>query len=250
MPYVTAQAHASGVADVTVQGADQAEYNVRANITVLDDFTFTYAVAGAPASRREIWAATQVFVSPSLSAPPLAMLAEAMVNGAPPVVSDRAGAPDLLGGGTRRIIACYAPDFVVAATMAQIRNQANIAITDAPIIDESNQANTRIRIDTAKIYAIREISVQGQVKSPQRVVLPAESTMSVLEAVTKCGGFTDTAKGTEVRVTRIGPDGKVKVFVVDVDSLIKGKNKAKSEDDSLLLLPGDIIYVPERFVWF
>ena len=55
-------------------------------------------VAGAPASRREIWAATQVFVSPSLSAPPLAMLAEAMVNGAPPVVSDRAGAPDLLGG--------------------------------------------------------------------------------------------------------------------------------------------------------
>jgi len=97
-------------------------------------------------------------------------------------------------------------------------------------------------------YAIREISVQGQVKIPQRVVLPAEATMTVLEAVTKCGGFTDTAKGTEVRVTRIGPDGKVKVVIVDVDSLIKGKNKARSEDDSLLLLPGDIIYVPERLI--
>ena len=101
---------------------------------------------------------------------------------------------------------------------------------------------------TVEVYAVREISVQGQVKNPQRVVLPAESTMTVLEAVTKCGGFTDTAKGTEVRVTRIGPDGKVKVFVVDIDSLIKGKNRAKPEDDSLLLQPGDIIYVPERII--
>ena len=107
--------------------------------------------------------------------------------------------------------------------------------------------NPQVTINV-EIYAIREISVQGQVKSPQRVVLPAESTMSVLEAVTKCGGFTDTAKGTEVRVTRIDAEGKVKTFVVDVDSLIKGKHKAKSEDDSLLLMPGDIIYVPEKII--
>jgi len=101
---------------------------------------------------------------------------------------------------------------------------------------------------TVEVYAVREITVQGQVKNPQRVVMPAESTMSVLEAVTRCGGFTDSAKGTEVRVTRVSPDGAVKVFVVDVDSLIKGKGRAKSEDDSLLLAPGDIIYVPERMI--
>ena len=101
---------------------------------------------------------------------------------------------------------------------------------------------------TVEGYAVREISVQGQVKNPQRVVLPPEATMTVLEAVTKCGGFTDTAKGTEVRVTRVGPDGKVQVFIVDIDSLIKGKDRAKSDDDSLLLLPGDIIYVPERII--
>jgi len=101
---------------------------------------------------------------------------------------------------------------------------------------------------TVEVYAVREISVQGQVKNPQRVALPAESSMTVLEAITKCGGFTDSAKGTEVRITRVGPDGNVKVFTVDIDSLIKGKNRAKSEDDSLLLLPGDIIYVPERLI--
>lgn len=107
--------------------------------------------------------------------------------------------------------------------------------------------NPQVTINV-ETYAIREITVQGQVRNPQRVALPAESTMTVLEAVAKCGGFTDTAKGTEVRVTRTDPDGQLKVFTVDVDSLIKGKNKAKSEDDSLLLMPGDIVYVPERII--
>ena len=101
---------------------------------------------------------------------------------------------------------------------------------------------------TVEVYAVREISVQGQVKNPQRVMLPPESSMTVLEAITKCGGFSDSAKGTEVRVTRVDADGKVKVFIVDIDSLIKGKDRAKSEDNSLLLLPGDIIYVPERMI--
>jgi polysaccharide export outer membrane protein len=123
---------------------------------------------------------------------------------------------------------------------------AEQAIADA-YRDGRYLRNPQVTINV-EVYAVREISVQGQVKIPGRLVLPAESTMTVLEAVTKCGGFTDTAKGTEVRVTRIDADGKVKVFVVDVDSLIKGKNKAKSEDDSLLLLPGDIIYVPERLI--
>lgn len=125
--------------------------------------------------------------------------------------------------------------------------EAEQAIADA-YRDGRYLRNPQVTINV-EVYAIREISVQGQVKNPQRVVLPAESTMTVLEAVTKCGGFTDTAKGTEVRVTRIGADGKeVKVFIVDVESLIKGKNKAKAEDDSLLLQPGDIVYVPERII--
>lgn len=37
-------------ADITHQGAAQAEYNVRANITVVDEFTYTFAVSGAPAT--------------------------------------------------------------------------------------------------------------------------------------------------------------------------------------------------------
>lgn len=101
---------------------------------------------------------------------------------------------------------------------------------------------------TVEVYSPREVSIQGQIKTPGRYILPIEQTMTVLELVTKANGFTDTAKGTAVSVTRINADGTKQVFTVDVESLIKGKDRAKATDNSLLLLPGDIVYVPERLI--
>jgi polysaccharide export outer membrane protein len=99
-------------------------------------------------------------------------------------------------------------------------------------------------------YAPREVSIQGQVKNAGRYALPIESTMSVLDLVTKAGGFTDTAQGTNVKITRIMPDGTTKVISLDVESLIKGKSDAKTneENNALLLQPDDIVYVPERII--
>ncbi|MFZ1057321.1 MAG: polysaccharide biosynthesis/export family protein, partial [Opitutaceae bacterium] len=99
-------------------------------------------------------------------------------------------------------------------------------------------------------YAAREVSIQGQVKSPGRYPLPVESSMSVVDLVTRAGGFTDTAQGTAVRVTRIQPDGSTKVITLDVESLIKGKSDAKTNEDNnaLILEPDDIVYVPERII--
>jgi polysaccharide export outer membrane protein len=99
-------------------------------------------------------------------------------------------------------------------------------------------------------YAPREVSIQGQVKNPGRYPLPVESSMSVLDLVTKAGGFTDTAQGTGVRVTRILPDGTTKVITLDVESLIKGRSDAKTneQNSALVLEPDDIVYVPERII--
>jgi polysaccharide export outer membrane protein len=99
-------------------------------------------------------------------------------------------------------------------------------------------------------YAPREVSINGQVKNPGRFPLPVESSMTVLDLVTKAGGFTDTAQGTEVRVTRILPDGSTRVITLDVESLIKGKGNTKNneENSALLLEPDDIVYVPERII--
>ena len=97
-------------------------------------------------------------------------------------------------------------------------------------------------------YAAREVSIQGQVRSPGRYPLPIETSMTVLELVTRAGGFTDTAKGTAVNITRVTPDGKKQVFTIDVDSLLKGKDRANINDNSLMLEPGDIVFVPERII--
>jgi polysaccharide biosynthesis/export protein len=97
-------------------------------------------------------------------------------------------------------------------------------------------------------YAPRAVTVDGSVKNPGPIPLPTESTLTVYQAIIRAGGFTDIAKGTAVTVTRILPDGTKKVFTIDVDSLIKGKGRTREQDDTLLLEPGDIIYVPERLI--
>lgn len=101
---------------------------------------------------------------------------------------------------------------------------------------------------TVEEYAPREVSILGQVRNPGKYALPVESTLTVVELVTRAGGFTDIGKGTEVRVTRIGPDGQETNFTVDVESVIRGRGKSRVEDNSMLLEAGDIVYVPERFI--
>jgi polysaccharide export outer membrane protein len=108
--------------------------------------------------------------------------------------------------------------------------------------------NPQVTINVEE-YAQREVSIQGEIRNPGRYPLPAETVMTVLDLVTRAGGFNDTAKGTEVKVTRFTPDGRVaKVFVVNVESIIKGKGARKADDTSLELEPGDVIFVPQRII--
>jgi polysaccharide export outer membrane protein len=130
--------------------------------------------------------------------------------------------------------------------LGQIKVQ-NLTINDAEkIIENAYRDGRYLRSPqvtiTVEEYAPREVSIQGQVRNPARYTLPIEQTMTVLELVTRAGGF------TAVSVTRIKDDGTKEVFSVDVESLIKGKNRATAGDNSLILLPGDIVYVPERFI--
>jgi polysaccharide export outer membrane protein len=101
---------------------------------------------------------------------------------------------------------------------------------------------------TVEEYSRHEIQVLGEVRNPGKFDLPIESTLTLVEAIGRAGGFTDIAKGTEVRVTRIGPDGHETNVTVDVESIIRGRGKSKVEDNSMVLRPGDIVFVPQRMI--
>lgn len=130
---------------------------------------------------------------------------------------------------------------------------AGLTVNDAQRVIETSYRDGRfLRSPKVTIsvedYAPRTVTVDGQVKTPGPVSLPAESTLTVYQAIIRAGGFTDVAKGSAVTVTRVLPDGSKKVFTVDVDSLIRGKDSSRTEDKTLQLEPGDIIYVPERLI--
>ncbi len=126
------------------------------------------------------------------------------------------------------------------------RDQAQKAIETA-YIDGQYLRHPQATV-TIEQYAERVVSIQGQVKNSGQYVLPDETTYSVVELVTKAGGFTDIAKGTDVIITHSTADGKKEVRHVDVQDIIKGKGTLKPNDPRLLLQPGDIVFVPEKII--
>lgn len=91
-------------------------------------------------------------------------------------------------------------------------------------------------------YAPKDIMVLGQVTKQGKQVLPPESRgIPVIEAITTAGGFTRIAKSDAVRITRKDDTGAEKTFTVDVEKMLAGKG-----GEAFLVLPGDVVFVPER----
>lgn len=98
---------------------------------------------------------------------------------------------------------------------------------------------------TIKSYVEQDVTVMGQVKNPGQVSFPRESSrMSIVEAISRAGGFSGVAKKTAVRVTRGKGSSRERTDEVNVYDLMEGDRKAQGQN--YLLRPGDIVFVPER----
>ena len=80
----------------------------------------------------------------------------------------------------------------------------------------------------------QKVHVTGFVKNPGS--FPYEAGMTVIQAITAAGGFTQLASTNGVKVTRAEVEEPYKI---PVDSIRRG------ESPNFLLQPGDIVYVPE-----
>ena len=89
-----------------------------------------------------------------------------------------------------------------------------------------------------KEFNSKKVHVLGQVSKPGS--FPYADHMSIIQAITEAGGFTDRAAKNAVNVTR-RMDGRDKRVVVEVDEIGKGRKP------NFNLAPNDIVYIPEAF---
>ena len=92
-------------------------------------------------------------------------------------------------------------------------------------------------------YGNKQVFVLGEVKSPGSYELPTESDLTVLEAITKAGGFSNVAAKDRTKVIRTTPDGKSVSFTIEVSAITSQGRK----DKDISLEPNDVVYIPQSF---
>lgn len=92
-------------------------------------------------------------------------------------------------------------------------------------------------------YSRRIVNVLGSVTAPGEITFPQEEGLTLLEAISRAGGFTRLAERRKIKLTRKLDSGRVETFTIDADELIEGDSEERWK-----LQTDDLIYVPERFL--
>lgn len=92
-------------------------------------------------------------------------------------------------------------------------------------------------------YSKRTVNVLGSVGAPGAVPFPQEQGMTLLDAISRAGGFNRFADRKRVKLTRTSAEGKTENFIINADDIIQGGSSA-----SWPLLKDDVIFVPERIL--
>lgn len=110
------------------------------------------------------------------------------------------------------------------------------------LYDRDYLVNPQVNVVVVE-YAKRTVNVIGQVNQPGAVLFPQEQGLTLLDAISRAGGFTRLANRREIKLTRTNADGKSDTYIINADDLIKGNSS-----NSWPLLVNDIIFVTERIL--
>ncbi|HSI09989.1 MAG: polysaccharide biosynthesis/export family protein [Rariglobus sp.] len=110
------------------------------------------------------------------------------------------------------------------------------------LYDRDYLVNPQVNVVVVE-YSKRSVNVIGQVNQPGAVLFPQEQGLTLLDAISRAGGFSRLANRTQVKLTRTNADGKSETYVINADDLIKG-----GSSNTWQLLANDIIFVPERIL--
>lgn len=112
--------------------------------------------------------------------------------------------------------------------------QAEQMIRD--LYDKDYLVNPQVNLIVLE-YSRRTVNVLGSVNSPGAVPFPPEQKLTLVDAITRAGGFNRLADRKRVKLTRANGES----VIVNADQLIGG-----SAAEKWTLQINDTIYVPER----
>jgi polysaccharide export outer membrane protein len=87
----------------------------------------------------------------------------------------------------------------------------------------------------------RHVYLMGEIETPGSLEIPVDEVMTLVQAISRAGGFTDYAAGHRVTLIR-RYEGKSHRRVVDVSAMIHSGDLSRD----ILLCPEDVISVPPR----
>jgi len=92
-------------------------------------------------------------------------------------------------------------------------------------------------------FNMEEVQILGQVNSPGAVAIPPDDDLTLVQAISRVGGFTRLARKGSVQIRREMEDGETKVFVINATDLI-----SDPDSEGFILQDGDIVFVAERII--
>lgn len=108
------------------------------------------------------------------------------------------------------------------------------------LYDRDYLVNPQVNI-TIITYQRRTVNVMGAVNAPQAVEYPPEQSLTLIDAISRAGGFNRFADRKKVRLTRSTGEGRPpENFIINADQLIVG-----TATERWVLLKDDVIFVPE-----
>lgn len=123
--------------------------------------------------------------------------------------------------------------YVAGLTVNQLCGRIRDRLCDGYLVNP--QVNVFI-----ESYHPEQVFVMGAVKNPAAYTLSKEKPTTVLEAISRAGGFTEEAAPNKTKIIRMN-DGKGETIRIKITDITKKGDKSKD----IPLKPDDIVFVPE-----
>lgn len=128
---------------------------------------------------------------------------------------------------------------LIGKVLVRDRTLSQVEKTVRDLYDQDYLVNPQVSVVVLK-YQPRTVNVLGSVNAPQAVEYPPEQDLTLLDAISRAGGFNRLGDRKRVRLTRTLPDGKVENFTINADELMSGTSSR-----SWILQRDDVVFVPE-----